>query len=121
MCIWSRKLTNFWDFFIEISVLLCQLRQRNISNPLKSILWFRDLASNAHKRHCLLGNTKYLLNDFHSDSKSRLIRLELLPLMMEYELTDIMFLVKSLNLKGFNFKIQEFVEFCSNRTRSGSS
>ena len=40
--------------------------------------------------------TKYILNDFTSDYKDRLISLELLPLMMFYELLDIMFFVKSL-------------------------
>ena len=35
--------------------------------------------------------TKYILNDFSSDYKTRLLKLNLLPLMYIYELTDIIF------------------------------
>ena len=38
--------------------------------------------------------TKYILNDFHSDYKSRLINLNLLPLMQYYEYLDLIFIIK---------------------------
>ena len=40
--------------------------------------------------------TKFILNDSTMDYKQRLIHLNLLPLMMEFEISDIMFLVKSM-------------------------
>ena len=40
--------------------------------------------------------TKYILNDFVSDYKSRLINLHLFPLMYSYELADVLLLVKNL-------------------------
>jgi len=39
--------------------------------------------------------TKYILNDYSSSYKSRLVKLDLLPLMYQYELSDLLF---SLNL-----------------------
>ena len=40
--------------------------------------------------------TKFIINDTSVDYKSRLIQLELLRLMMELEIADIIFLIKSL-------------------------
>ena len=37
----------------------------------------------------------------------------LLPLMMEFEIVDIMFLVKSVKFPSGHFNIHEFVQFCS--------
>ena len=39
--------------------------------------------------------TKFILGDYSMDYKSRLINLKLLPLMYTYELTDILFAIKS--------------------------
>ena len=55
--------------------------------------------------------TKYMLNDFRSDYKSRLIALGLLPLMYIFELSDIMFCVRSLKSPTKNFNISEFIHF----------
>ena len=35
--------------------------------------------------------TKYILNDYHSPYKTRLIQLDVLPLMYQYELSDLLF------------------------------
>ena len=40
--------------------------------------------------------TKYILNDYNSSYKSRLQQLNLLPLMYNFELQDLLFLIKSL-------------------------
>ena len=48
-------------------------------------------------------STKFILNDFTSDYKSRLIKLNLLPLMMFYELCDIIFYIKSVKSPNTNF------------------
>ncbi len=64
--------------------------------------------------------TKYILKDFVSDYKSRLIALDMLPLMVELEINDIMFFIRSLKLPGEHFNILSKVSFCYNATRSGS-
>ena len=40
--------------------------------------------------------TKYILNDYTSDYKSRLLKLHILPLMYTLDLNDIMFFIKNL-------------------------
>ena len=49
--------------------------------------------------------TKYILNDYTSDYKTRLLSLHLLPLMYWYELQGIMFLVKCLQDPADNLDI----------------
>ena len=66
--------------------------------------------------------TKYILNDYESDYRSRLIKLHLLPLTMVLELNDICFFVNSLKLASTSnsFDISKHVSFSHNPTRSGS-
>ena len=66
--------------------------------------------------------TKYILNDFTSGYRSRLIQLKLLPVSMQLELNDICFFIKSLKLISPNnsFKISKYTSFSVNLTRSGS-
>ena len=64
--------------------------------------------------------TKYILNDFTSDYKDRLISLELLPLMMYYELLDIMFFVKSLKTPNDCFDISNYLQFTTCNTQSSN-
>ena len=52
--------------------------------------------------------TKYLLNDYSSDYKTRLLRLKLLPIMTWFEFQDIMFLVKC-----FKKNLEEFTRLVS--------
>ena len=54
------------------------------------------------------------------DYRDRLIRLELLPLMMEYEIADIMFFIKSLKSPSSHFNIADFISFNVSNTRSSS-
>ena len=63
--------------------------------------------------------TKYILCDFSSDYKSRLIRLKLLPLMMTFELQDVFF-IKSFKEPSTSFDIRNFIQFSSSRTRSAT-
>ena len=49
--------------------------------------------------------TKFILNDYHLDYKSRLLRCKILPLMYFFELNDISFLVKSLKYPTPAFNI----------------
>ena len=66
--------------------------------------------------------TKYILNDFNLDYKSRLVSLNLLPLSMVFELNDILFFLKSLRSPSAAFNILDYVSFSnSSNTRSSSS
>ena len=65
--------------------------------------------------------TKFIASNPLLDYRNRLIHLNLLPLMMEFELVDIMFLVKSVKFPSGHFNIHEFVQFCSHPTRAGQS
>ena len=51
--------------------------------------------------------TKYVLNDYVSDYKSRLIKLQILPLMYILDLNDVIFFVRSLKtlMKDLTLKI----------------
>ena len=58
-------------------------------------------------------STKYILNDFESDYKSRLISLNLFPLMYWIELADIMLLVTLLKYLDNRLNILEHISFSS--------
>ena len=65
--------------------------------------------------------TKFICNDHLLDYRSRLLHLNLLPLMMEFEIADIMLLVKSIKFPSDHFPICNFVKFCSHPIRAGHS
>jgi len=63
--------------------------------------------------------TKYILNDNISDHKTRLLRLELLPLMYTFELSDITFFIKSIKNPTTSSNIYHFVLFSSSARSQG--
>ena len=63
-------------------------------------------------------STKFILNDSIFDYKSRFFSLQLLSLMMLYELNDILFFVKSLKEPNTSFNINNYFTFSSNCRRS---
>ena len=65
--------------------------------------------------------TKFILNDFSADYKTRLISLSLLPLMFLYELFDVLFFVKCLKFPDPSFVVKKFISFSTSSTRSGSA
>ena len=64
--------------------------------------------------------TKYILNDYVSNYKTRLLKLKLLPLMYFLEIQDIMFVIKSLKFPTNNFNIRDYISFSTTNTRSSS-
>ena len=62
--------------------------------------------------------TKYILNDFTSDYKSRLIHIQLLPLTYILDLNDVMFFIKSLKNHHDGFNITNYIKFVTGNTRS---
>ena len=65
--------------------------------------------------------TKFILSDYLSCYKSRLLALNLLPLMYWLELQDMMFLIKLLKEPAYNFNILDYISFSTTSTRSGST
>ena len=65
--------------------------------------------------------TKYILSDYSSSYKARLITLKLLPLMMQFELNDVLFFVNCLKNPTNAFNIYEYVTFSSHTTRCTSA
>ena len=65
--------------------------------------------------------TKVILNDYTSDYKSRLIKLQLLPLMYMYDLSDILFFIKSAKTPNNSFDIMNYVSFVRGATRSSDT
>ena len=65
--------------------------------------------------------TKFILQDYSLDYKTRLLSLNLLPLMHWYELQDMMFLVKCFKNPMDNLIIHDYVEFVTSTTRASSN
>ena len=65
--------------------------------------------------------TKFILNDYTSDYKARLLALNLLPLMFVLELRDVMVCVQSFKSPTRDFDIMNFVSFSSGDTRSSAA
>ena len=65
--------------------------------------------------------TKYILNDYTSCYKDRLINLRPLPLMYVFKLQDILFANKSIKSPTNQFNINNYITCNSTNTRSGSS
>ena len=64
--------------------------------------------------------TKYILNDYSSDYKTRLRKLGILPLMYFFDFQDIIFLVNCLKEPDSNFPILNYISFSSLNTRSST-
>ena len=66
--------------------------------------------------------TKYILSDYTSDYKSRLLSLNLLPLMYWLDLQDLVFFIKCLKDPNDTIGIYRYVSFVGmNRTRAGTA
>ena len=63
--------------------------------------------------------TKWILNDYQSSYRSRLVTLHLFPLMYVYEMNDVMFFIKSYKQQSSHFSITEYVQFSSSNTHFG--
>ena len=64
---------------------------------------------------------KYILNDYTSDYKSRLLMLHILPFMYTLDLNDIMFFIKNLNNRHDGFDIKSYISFVTGNTRLATS
>lgn len=64
--------------------------------------------------------SKFILHDYSSDYKERLISLCLLPISMWLELQDVLFFIKCVKDPPDNFNILDYVSFCNSSTRSST-
>ena len=64
--------------------------------------------------------TKFILRDYASSYKSHLLTLHLLPLMMQFEINDILFFITSIKNPTKCFNILHYVTFSRASTRSSS-
>ena len=62
--------------------------------------------------------TKFILSDSTASYRDRLIKLRLLPLMMEFELCDILFLINSLKKPTRHFDVFKYIHISNHSTRS---
>ena len=81
-----------------------------------SIIWrpqlIKDIKFLENVQRC---GTKYIFSDFSSDYRSRLISLNMLPLMMQFEF--LIFFIKCLKYTSDYFNILDYVSFCSGTSR----
>ena len=78
----------------------------------------KDIQNTERIQRC---TTKFILNDYDSNYKTRLLTLKLLRLMYLFELQDIIFTVKSLKYSTKGFNILHHISFSTSNTRSSSS
>jgi len=65
--------------------------------------------------------TKWILNDYQSSYRLRLMTVQLLLLMYVYEMNDIMFFIKSYKQQSSHFNITECTQFSNSNTRFDAS
>ena len=65
--------------------------------------------------------TKFILRDYNSDYRTRLLKLDLLPLMYLLDFYDIVFFIKALKQPSAHFNIFHYVSFSATNTRSTST
>ena len=65
--------------------------------------------------------TKYILNDYISDYKSRLIKFQILPHAYILELNDIIFFIRNLKYRHEGFNINNNISFVSGDTRASAN
>jgi len=78
-----------------------------------SQIWHLHLLKKIQRRE-----NKYILNDFTSDYRSPLIALKILPLMMQLEIYDVVFFIRSLKGPTDAFNIYDHVTFQAGSTHS---
>ena len=64
--------------------------------------------------------TRFIINNPTLDYKDRLIQLNILPLVMEFKIAGIIFLIKSIKFPSNHFNIYNFIEFSHHNTRASS-
>ena len=64
--------------------------------------------------------TKFILKDYTTDYKTRLISLYILPVMYWLDLQDLVFLIKCLQDPLDNINIHRYVSYVNSNTRAGS-
>ena len=128
MTTYCLKPTEHSVFFIELfqtmsihakKVLYISLVRSRLSycSPIWRPRLLKDIKSieNVQRRA-----TEYILQDYKSCYRSHLIKLHMLPLMMQFEIADIMFFVTRIKSPSAHFNMLQHVNFSKVSTRSSS-
>ena len=106
------------DVVVKRQLYVCMVRSKL---SYCSQLWHPNLKKDILALECVQCRaTKYILEDYTSSYKDRLVSLSLLPLMYWLELNDVMYLVSALKNPSDNVSIFQYVSFCKSSTRSSS-
>ena len=108
VCVSAKK--NLYTSLVRSQLSYCSMIWR--PNLIKDIKCLETVQRRA---------TKFILSDYSSDHRERLLSLYLLPLMMQLEIYDLVFFVKSLKYPSDSFNILDFVSFCSGSSRSATN
>ena len=65
--------------------------------------------------------SKFILNDYQTDYKSRLQQLKLLPLTLWLEIQDILFFITLIKFPPDNFNLKNYIQFITSASRSATS
>ena len=113
-----RTFNNINSVFEKKSLYISLVRSQLLY---ASPLWRPQLLGDIYKLERVQKRaTKFILNDFDSDYRTRLLSLDMLPLMYHFELQDVMFCVKSIQTSSTHFNIMDYISFNRNCTRSGN-
>ena len=98
ICILAKK--NLYTSLVRSQLSYCCIIWR--SQLIKHIKFLENVQRRA---------TKYILSVFSSDYRSKLISLNMLPLMMQFELNDLIFFIKFLKYPSDSFNIRDMFLF----------
>ena len=119
--------TRFWDSYAALFLHLIPLVALYISMVWSQLLYYTQIWRPHLMKDILFLEqiqchaTKYLLNDYTSSYKTRLVKLKILPLMYLFELQDILFAIKSFKIQTKQLNIYNYTNFSFATTRSGTS
>ena len=106
ICILAKK--NLYTSLVPSQLSYCSIIRRPVDKDIKFL-------ENVQRRA-----SKYILSNFSSDYRFRLISLNMLPLMMQFELNNLIFFIKCLKYPSDSFNILDYVSFCSGTSRSAT-
>ncbi len=85
-------------------------------------LWIPHLCKNIQSIERIQRRaTKYILKDYISDYRSRLLSLHMLPLMYWLDLQDIILMIKCLKDPQDTINIHQYIQFVNSNTRAGKN
>ena len=118
-------LQNSWPASLHLLHQQCRRKEKTLSIPNKMMyclqIWHPFLIKDIlHLERVQRRASKYILSDFTSSYKARLLKINLLPIMYILELNELIFFIKSNFFPSKHFNVFKYVTFSSTNTRSSS-